>query len=97
MKAHKKEDVIIVLEMNVKEAKLLRDIMQNPLNDKEEWEELHDRLSHVYRREEQLKDHVIIAPESPMVLPLGIWPSRWLIRSMMCALLRHQCNRQVVP
>jgi hypothetical protein len=32
----------------------------------EEWEELSDRLSSVYQLEEQLKDHVIIAPETPM-------------------------------
>ena len=32
----------------------------------EEWEELNDRLSSVYRVEEKLKDHVIVAPETPM-------------------------------
>ncbi|MCK4560616.1 MAG: hypothetical protein KAV45_12600 [Calditrichia bacterium] len=32
----------------------------------EEWEELNERLSSVYQLEEQLKDHVIIAPETPM-------------------------------
>ena len=32
----------------------------------EEWEDLSDRLSSVYQLEEQLKDHVIVAPETPM-------------------------------
>lgn len=32
----------------------------------EEWEELSDRLSSVYQLEEQLKNHIIIAPETPM-------------------------------
>ncbi len=32
----------------------------------EEWEELNERLSSVYQLEEQLKDHVIVAPETPM-------------------------------
>jgi hypothetical protein len=31
----------------------------------EEWEELNDRLSSVYRVEEQLRGHVIISPETP--------------------------------
>ena len=32
----------------------------------EEWEELSDRLSRVYRIEEQLRDHVVVAPKRPL-------------------------------
>jgi len=32
----------------------------------EEWEELSERLGRVYRIEEQLKDHVIVAPDRPL-------------------------------